>query len=310
MHQPNALSTISAEALKAGMAGADAPILIDTLPGEHYAAVHLPGAANACVYEVTFPQQLEAVTRDLDAPVVLYGAGAGSMDAAVAAEKMLRMGFQHVTVFEGGIAAWQASGYPLEGSGPESAPVSDAVFRFEDGSYPAVPGLSLIQWTGRNANGRHYGTVALRGGAVRIDGGEVTGAFEVDMTSIQTIDLAGDELAPVLVEHLQSDDFFFVRMFPRAGFTIRTVIPLDDATPTAANVEITGDLTLRGITRPLRFPATVNRLGDGGFAAEAHFDIDRTRWGVIYGSARFFKRLGMHQVYDTISFEVRLVFAE
>jgi hypothetical protein len=51
-------------------------------------------------------------------------------------------------------------------------------------------------------------------------------------------------------------------------------------------------------------------MADGGFAAEAHFDIDRTRWGVIYGSARFFKRLGMHQVYDTISFEVRLVFAE
>ena len=185
MNHASTFSTVSAEKLKAALANIGAPVLIDTLPGDHFAAAHLPGAVNACVYEVTFPQQIEAIVRDLDAPVVLYGAGPGSMDAVVAAEKMLRMGYRYVTVFEGGITAW-----------------------------------------------------------------------------------------------------------------------------TAANYEITGNLTLRGISRTLRFPATVNRLPDGGFAAEAHFDIDRTRWGIIYGSARFFKHLDMHKVYDVISFEVRLVFQD
>lgn len=40
---------------------------------------------------------------------------------------------------------------------------------------------------------------------------------------------------------------------------------------------------------------------------EAHFAIDRTNWGIIYGSARFFEHLGMHQVFDEISLCLRLV---
>lgn len=310
MNQPNTFSTVSTEKLKASLGGAGAPVLVDTLPGDHFERTHLPGAVNACVYEVTFPDQIKAIARDLDAPVVLYGAGTGSMDAAVAAEKLLRMGYQRIAVFEGGIPAWREAGHPLEGSSPEAADEPDSVFLFADGTYPVDPGASLIQWTGRNANSRHYGTIALSGGSAQVEGGEITGAFEVDMTSIQNINLKGDELEPVLTEHLKSDDFFFTRMFPTAVFIIQSVIPLDDATATAANYEITGNLSLRGISRSIRFPATVNRQADGGFAAEAHFDIDRTRWGVIYGSARFFKHLGMHTVYDVISFEVRLVFQD
>jgi len=40
---------------------------------------------------------------------------------------------------------------------------------------------------------------------------------------------------------------------------------------------------------------------------EAHFDIDRTRWNVIYGSTRFFEHLGMHKVFDLLSFQIRMV---
>ncbi len=40
---------------------------------------------------------------------------------------------------------------------------------------------------------------------------------------------------------------------------------------------------------------------------EGHFDIDRTRWKIIYGSTRFFEHLGMHKVFDLISIQVRIV---
>ena len=53
--------------------------------------------------------------------------------------------------------------------------------------------------------------------------------------------------------------------------------------------------------------ATITKTPENGLAAEAHFDIDRTRWGVIYGSARFFEYLGMHLVFDLISFQVRII---
>ena len=39
-------------------------VLIDTLPKEIYDKRRLPGASNACVYEVTFPDQVAALTRN------------------------------------------------------------------------------------------------------------------------------------------------------------------------------------------------------------------------------------------------------
>jgi polyisoprenoid-binding protein YceI len=74
------------------------------------------------------------------------------------------------------------------------------------------------------------------------------------------------------------------------------------------NVEVEGLLELRGVRKDIRFPATVNRLPEGGVSVEAHFDIDRTRWEVIYGSSRFFEHLGMHLVFDPISIQLRMVF--
>jgi hypothetical protein len=73
------------------------------------------------------------------------------------------------------------------------------------------------------------------------------------------------------------------------------------------NFLVEGDLELRGARAPLTFPVTLGRLADGSFSAEAHFDIDRTRWNVLYGSSRFFEHLGTHLVYDLISIEIRLV---
>ena len=48
-------------------------------------------------------------------------------------------------------------------------------------------------------------------------------------------------------------------------------------------------------------------IQDGSFVLEAHFDIDRTRWNVVYGSTRFFEYLGMHKVFDLLSFQIRMI---
>jgi hypothetical protein len=39
---------------------------------------------------------------------------------------------------------------------------------------------------------------------------------------------------------------------------------------------------------------------------EAHFDLDRTTWNVLYGSSSYFEHLGMHLVYDLITVELRV----
>jgi len=282
-------------------------ILIDTLPGDRFEKRHLPGAVNASVFEVTFPQKIETLAPDKDGEIVLYGSSNKSMDAVTAAEKLERLGYRNVYTLSGGLAAWQESGYPLEGEDTETPVASEAVLSLADRTYNVDTGKSIIEWAGRNPNVKHHGTLRLSKGEIKVSKGVIGGTFEVDLESIENINLAGDELQPVLIDHLKSDDFFFVKMFPKAVFTIQTARSVKEPTLSIPNYEIEGTLKLRGVGAEIAFPATVSNLPDGGITAEAHFDIDRTRWNIIYGSSRFFEHLGMHLVFDPISIQVRII---
>lgn len=285
-------------------------ILIDTLPKEQFDKRHLPGATNACVFEVIFPDQVKDIVSDKGHEIVLYGSSEKSMDAITAAEKLVRLGYKKIYTLKGGIAAWQAAGYPLEGALVQEVEMAEDQLQIEDGTYKVNTDESVIEWTGRNPNSKHYGTVKLSKGEITVKEGVIGGSFDIDMESIKNIDLEGDELEPVLISHLKSDDFFFVKIFPKASFKIKTAIPVKETSLSAPNFKVKGTLELRGIKKGITFPATVNPLPDGGATVEAHFDIDRTRWGVIYGSSRFFEHLGMHLVFDLISIQIRLVVGE
>lgn len=298
---------LSPEALNAALAADPDLVLVEVLPRENYRRSHLPRAVHACVYEVTFPQQMREQAPDPARAVVLYGHGGESRDASVAAAKLQRMGYRDIRVLAVGKTGWHAAELPLEGEEP--VPVEPpGVPAFAPGSYAVDVKASRIRWEGRNPNGAHDGTVALAGGVLEVDEkGVIGGRFEVDLRTIRNDDLAGDPSPAALVAHLESDDFFFVEHFPTAEFTILRAARIAAAGPTEPNYEVRGELELRGMKAPLDFVATLSRLGDGRLAAEAHFDLDRTRWGVIYGSARFFAHLGKHVVFDPISFRVRIV---
>ena len=127
------------------------------------------------------------------------------------------------------------------------------------------------------------------------------------MNTIHNINLEGDELQPVLEAHLRSDDFFFTKMFPKATFTIKEAKRIEPGWLTAPNYHVNGELELRGVSADLEFDATVALIDNGSLAMETHFDIDRTCWNVIYGSTRFFEHLGMHKVFDLLSFQIRMI---
>jgi polyisoprenoid-binding protein YceI len=116
-----------------------------------------------------------------------------------------------------------------------------------------------------------------------------------------------DEFQPVLIAHLKSDDFFLTKLFPTAKFKILSSTPVKEPFLSVPNYKINGTLELRGLKAQQDFMATVTKTPENGVAAEAHFDIDRTRWNIIYGSTRFFEHLGMHLVFDMISIQVRIV---
>ena len=281
-------------------------ILIDVLPKEIYEKRRLPGALNACVYEVTFPDQIAAITQDKDGEIVLYGSSAESRDAAGAAEKLSRLGYKKVYALDGGVDGWLKSGHSIEGENVYPPERLGQAVNLVDHIYAVNTDESGIWWTGRNANKRHYGTLKLSKGEIRVRDGAIDGAFEIDMRSMKNSDLEGDPLQPVLIAHLMSDDFFFVKMFPKASFNLVAAKAMESAALSSPNFEAEGTLELRGVKADVRFPATVNRREDGSVSIEAHFDMERTRWNILYGSSRFFEHLGMHLVYDLITIELRI----
>ena len=281
-------------------------LLIDVLPSFHYQKVHAPTAQNACVFEVTFLDQMRAISDDANATIVLCGSSSRSMDSITAAQKLERNGYRDLHILKGGVEAWREAGLDLDGDAASAPDDPETGFTLEDGVYSVDAAQSIIEWTGRNAGNKHFGTIGISKGSLNADGGNLTGSIEIDMNTIENINLAGDPLQPVLINHLRSDDFFFVKYFPTATLVIESAKPAEDPRLTYPNYEVNGHLELRGVKVDLPLLYTFSKIAENGFSAEAHFDIDRTRWGIIYGSARFFEHLGMHVVFDLISFQVRV----
>jgi polyisoprenoid-binding protein YceI/rhodanese-related sulfurtransferase len=281
-------------------------VIVDTLPEAHYRKAHLPGAENACVYQVDFLERMGHLVPDMGRVVVFYGSSQRSLDALVAAEKLVRAGYRNVFAMAGGIISWGEMGGQVEGDAPET--VAESVgFHLENRLYRVDTDESLIEWAGRNPNTRHFGTLKLSEGIISVHDGSITGSFTLDMRSIVNNSLAGDPLRAVLEAHLASDDFFFVERFPTATFRIRSARVTDEPTLSFPNIEVMGELELRGLKQDIELAATLNNLEDGAIVAEAHFDIDRTRWDIIYGSSRFFEHLGIHLVFDLISIQLHIV---
>ncbi len=281
-------------------------IIIDTLPEEHFNKVHIPAAQNVCVYPVTFLHQLGELVSHLNETIIFYDSSQRSRAALVAADKMIRAGYTNVFVLKGGLEAWQTANFPLSGELTTEENDSTTLLQLEDGAYILDTTKSTIQWAGRNQNTTHFGTVEAQRGDFAITDNNLSGNMDIDMDSIQNVNLAGDELQSVLEAHLKSDDFFFIERFKTAKLVITDGKMTDIAYLTTSNYTLRGELTLKGITSELEFNATLTTDPNNNVFIEAHFDLDRTRWDVIYGSARFFEFLGMHQVFDDISIQLRL----
>jgi rhodanese-related sulfurtransferase len=278
--------------------------IIDTLPPEYCEWGRIPGAVNICVYEMIFLEKVTELISDHDAPVVVYASSTRSRGAAVAAEKLAHEGYSNVRELSGGIEAWEAAGLPIETSGAKK--IEEPAL--EAGRYVINPALSRLEWIGRNLNNRHMGTIQLAGGEVNYGQGELWGGtVTLSMDTITDLDLKDEEYRSMLIRHLKSDDFFNVARYPLASYAIKGSEALPDAVPGAPNYLVRGELEVKGIVRSLYLPTEIVPVGNGQGKAHAAIDLDRTLWGVLYGSGRFFEKLGIHLVSDIISIELFLV---
>ena len=274
---------------------------MNVLTPEAHAEAHLPGSVNFCVYETAFIGDVTAAYPDRATPFIVYGLADATIEAREAQEKLAQAGYLQTRRLAGGLKAWQSSGGPAEGSG---APPPPSV----DGDYAIDTTASMILWTGRNLLNFHHGRLQLSGGELAVrDGKVVRGRAAVDMASLECFDLTDSALNRALLGHLRSEDFFAVDRFPTAEFLFERVEPLPDATPGSPNYLVAGALTLRGITAPVEFSAVIGPRPEGGQIAQAQLDIDRTKWGALYGSGRFYSRLAGHLVNDLIHLHLKIL---
>jgi len=158
---------------------------------------------------------------------------------------------------------------------------------------------SRVRWVGKKVTGQHNGTILIRSGDVQTKGDTLTGGrFEIDMTTIVVEDLTNPKQNAKLTNHLKSDDFFAVAKYPTAVFQMKEVKP-----GSQGSYDVTGDLTVKGITNPISFPVKVEITGTKA-KATGTATIDRTKWDIRYGSGKFFKKLGDKLIYD--DFEITL----
>lgn len=159
---------------------------------------------------------------------------------------------------------------------------------------------STVEWIGEKVTGSHNGFISLSKAHFVFEDNKLTGGeFEIDMKSIKCTDIESPQYAAKLENHLMDDDFFASEKYPTSTFKITNV--LFDGT----SYMVTGDMTIRGISQEITFPAQFHSHGNL-FHADATLKIDRTKHDVKYGSGSFFDDLGDRMIYDEFTLKIHL----
>ena len=155
-----------------------------------------------------------------------------------------------------------------------------------DGAVYAVDTLnSRVEWKGykvvKSDQSSHFGTIKFESGQLTVkDNMLESGTFVVDMNSLTSVDLKDDaEQLNKLNNHLKSGDFFETEKFPTATYEITKVSPVAEGD---YNTLLDGNLTMKGITKPVQFKANVSVAnGETSIASEPK-DISRENFGVKF----------------------------
>lgn len=172
-----------------------------------------------------------------------------------------------------------------------------------NGKYVVNASQSNLIWKAEKVTGKHDGAVKISNGEVNINAGKlVSGSFVIDMTSMVVSDIKDANMNGKLLGHLRSDDFFSVEKYKTSTFVVTGVT----AGSQAGSYNVKGNLTIKGITKPIEFPAGI--VVDGNtMKATATITVDRTQFDIRYGSKSFFEGIGDKAIYDDFIMELQMV---
>ncbi|MFT2008497.1 YceI family protein [Pontibacter sp. 13R65] len=173
-------------------------------------------------------------------------------------------------------------------------------------SYKVEAGKSEVKWHAKKVTGEHMGNIKLKEGQILVDGNKPTGGnFVIDMNSITCTDIADAEYNGKLIGHLKNDDFFSVDKFPTSTFKITSLTPVKNAAAGKPNYTVKGNLTIKGITNPIEFPAVIT-VKNGAASAKADVVVNRAKYDIRYGSTSFFDSLGDKAIDDNFTLSLNI----
>ncbi|MFC5411982.1 YceI family protein [Larkinella bovis] len=160
---------------------------------------------------------------------------------------------------------------------------------------------STMIWNSKKVGGEHTGNIKLSKGEFVFDGKKLTaGNFTADMTTITE-----NKNSERVVNHLKGDDFFGVEKNPASTFKITKVDAISGAKDGQPNYNITGDLMIKGTTKPITFPAVVKVAGDA-VEATAKLTVNRLDYDIKYRAA-IIGTAADRIIEDTFSLDLKLV---
>lgn len=192
-----------------------------------------------------------------------------------------------------GVGLLVASCNTKEKTETSTATTEQAVAESKGEALAVDAATSVVNWKAFHKGGfaPRWGTLNVKSGDISIEGGQVVaGNFTIDMTSIK-VDPASvtekDKKPADLEAHLKNPDFFDVEKNPASDFKITSVADLKETPKDAvagANKTVSGNLTLMGKTMNVTFPAKVDVV-DNTAAIQAKFTVNRTDWGIKFGTS-------------------------
>ena len=130
--------------------------------------------------------------------------------------------------------------------------------------------------------GERSGSVMLKDAEVSVNEGMLAGGkFVLDIAGL-TVTNFGEDTAQneKLRGHLTSGDFFLTDSFPTATFEITSV----DTMSGDFNAKVSGNLTIKGISKNITFNAKVEIAEDAVSVSSETFEVNREDWGLTYNA--------------------------
>lgn len=205
------------------------------------------------------------------------------------------------TIIAAGAVVLLSSFTIINGLYPEGQELKTSPSAVKAVPYTVDAAHSKLTWLAKKVTGEHAGTIDVSAGTLNVENNVLRGgSFDLDTKTITVTDIADKETNAKLLGHLKSDDFFAVDKFDKAKFVITS------ATSRGAGLyNIKGNLTIKGITNEVSFPATV-KIDNTKLVANAKIVVDRTKYDIKFRSKSFFENLGDKTIYDEFELNIQL----